>query len=226
LKARKFHATKINAISSGEFAMGKSNTKSHRRQEGQRTASGALSRSKAARQQRQAAQEMQRFEEAPQQVVWSARRRVLSEFSEPQDAAKWRARYMAPVTKAELKATGLEQAGSVLGRLQVVGDLSKEQMSAGEDYCQRYVDYAVLNGLPKLTAKTSSYSEVRGRINRPERLAAAMAAKDAHLKDQRRLATCSAGVKWAIKRACVLDEEAPLHLIREGLNALLHRPNH
>lgn len=159
-------------------------------------------------------QRRQAFEEGPQQVVLSARRRHHRGVRSI-DADK------RPVTKEQAKALRLTDRGSFLGNLMADGKLTAEQVEAGENYCQRYIAYAVLNGLPKITPQIAGYGAVRG-MSRVERLDAAMAAKAVYSADQSRLRHCSAGVRQAIKRACVLDEPAPVHLVREGLDALLY----
>ncbi|MEP2955541.1 MAG: hypothetical protein ABJN39_09390 [Sulfitobacter sp.] len=165
-----------------------------------RTENGRISRAKAVP-----------FEESPQQVVLQARRRALRG-PMPIDMA------MRPVGKDE--AVRLGKRGSVLGCMADDRHITAEMQAAGDDYCQRYMTYAALNGMPRPTPQGPAYGEVRGG-SRPERLRAAQAAKDEHFADQRVLTHCSAGVRWAIKRACVLDEAAPPHLVREGLMALM-----
>lgn len=203
--------------------MGKGDKRSARRKPGPRTPSGQLSRSKAALAERQEHSQRQAFEEGPQQVVLQARNRKRLPFSQPnteKDAQKWREKATRPVSKDETRQRRLMERGSVLGRLRASGAISEKMATAGEDYCQRYLTYSATNGIPLPTAKVASYGAVRGG-SRPDNIAAALAAKAAHYEDQRILRHCSAGASWAIKRACVLDEEAPLHLVVEGLRALV-----
>lgn len=165
-----------------------------------RTENGRISRAKP-----------QPFEEGPQQVVLQARRRALRGVM-PIDRAT------RPVGKDE--AVRLGKRGSVLGCMADDKHITAEMQAAGDDYCQRYMTYAGLNGMPRPTPQGPAYGEVRGG-SRPERIRAAIAAKAEHFADQRVLTHCSAGVRWAVKRACVLDEAAPPHLVREGLMALM-----
>ena len=189
-----------------------------KRKPGKRTATGQLSRSKAAKADRAATEQRTAFEDGPMQTVLKARRRHKATFREPHDPARYRRKDAAPVTRDEARA--LADQGSVLGRMKAAGHITPEEVAAGADYCQRYITYAALNGLPRPTPQGAAYGEVRG-ASRPERIRAAIAAKAAHDTDQRILRHCSAGVVWAIKRACVLDEAAPPHLVSEGLKALI-----
>lgn len=202
--------------------MGKGDRKAHNRKSGKRTASGRLSRAKDEVARRRAEDRREAFEQDARQTVYKARDRHRREFRQPApDAAeKWREKVTAPVQKPTVKKHRLDKRGSVLGRWLADGKLTEEQVAAGEDYCQRYVEYAALNGLPRVTPTGASYGAVRGG-SRPERLEAARRAKAAHAADQAKLRHCRAGVRWAIKRACVLDERAPLSMVREGLQALL-----
>ncbi len=184
-----------------------------------RTASGQPSRSAEAK----ADAVRVAFEEGPMQVALKARRRHAVTFKEPANAAsasKWRKRDARPVSKDEMTAEKLQHRGSVIGRLWADGRITDQQLAAGSDYCERYIRYAALHGLPAPTPQGISYGEVRGG-SRPDRLRAAMEAKRQHDADQNILRKCSAGVIWAIKRACVLDDAAPEHMICEGLQALV-----
>lgn len=200
-----------------------------------RTPSGQISRAK-----------VEPFEEGPQQTVLRARNRMRKPFVEPhcpddwekpvyeiseigsvskgslrkteKRAVKARADMLKPVTKAD--GERLKRRGSVLGCMVDDKIITAEMQTAGDDYCQRYITYASLNGLPRPTPQGPAYGAVRGGA-RPERIAAAVAAKSDHMADQKALTQCSSGVRWAIKRACVMDEAAPPHLVREGLIALM-----
>lgn len=166
-----------------------------------RTATGRISRAK-----------QEAFEDSPQQTVLQARRRAQKGMMPIDKATR-------PVGKDE--ATRLSKRGSVLQRMADDGSITPEMMAAGDDYCERYIAYASLNGMPRPTPQGPAYGAVRGGT-RPERIKAAIAAKAEHMADQRVLTThCAAGVRWAIKRACVMDEAAPVHLVREGLIALV-----
>lgn len=180
--------------------MGKSKRGRKPKQNVERTASGRISRAKPVA-----------FEDGPQQVVLQARRRALRGVMPIDKATR-------PVGKDE--AVRLGKRGSVLGCMADDKHITAEMQAAGDDYCQRYMAYAALNGMPRPTPQGPAYGEVRGG-SRPDRIKAAMAAKAEHFADQRVLTHCSAGVRWAIKRACVLDEAAPPHLVREGLIALM-----
>lgn len=165
-----------------------------------RTPSGQISRAAPAR-----------FEDAPQQTVLQARRRALRGVM-PIDKAT------SPVGKDE--AVRLSKLGSVLSRMVDAGTITAEMQAAGDDYCQRYITYASLNGMPRPTPQGPAYGAVRGST-RPDRINAAIAAKADHAVDQKALTQCTSGVLWAIKRVCVMDEAAPPHLVREGLVALM-----
>lgn len=201
--------------------MGKGSRKSPNRKTGRRTASGALSRSKAAKQERQEVEDVRSFAEAPQQVVWQARRRQQTAFQEPENSATWRSKQLAPVTKAEVQKHGLDLAGSILGRLVVQGELTKEEMAAGEDYCDRYLRYTALNGLPRPTPRMLRYSAVKGRANTADRIEAAVAVKKAHFRDRRALDQCGEAVRLAVEQASVHDQPAPIKALKIGLNALI-----
>lgn len=125
-----------------------------------------------------------------------------------------------PVTKQQMKNMKLLDRGSFLGRLHAEGEITDRELSAGQDYCQRYITYASLNGLPRPTAKGSNIG-VSGGGSRPDRLEAAIRSKAAHMDDMAILRGCSAGVIWAMKRGCITDDEAPVSLVREGLRALV-----
>ena len=200
-----------------------------------RTPSGQISRAKP-----------ERFEDGPQQTVLQARNRMCRPFVEPHDPADWskpvyelsevgavskgpetkaekaarkaRAKMLRPVSKDD--AARLGKRGSVLGCMADDKTITAEMQTVGDDYCQRYITYASLNGMPRPTPQGPAYGAVRGGT-RPERVRAAIAAKADHMADQRVLTQCSAGVRWAMKRACVMDEAAPPHLVREGLMALM-----
>lgn len=184
--------------------MGKGDTKAkpgRKRKAGvARTPSGRISRAAP-----------ERFEDAPQQVVLQARNRMMQGVMSIERATR-------PVSKAE--AERLSKRGSVLGRMVDDKAITTEMMAAGDDYCQRYIAYASLNGMPRPTPQGPSYGAVRGG-SRPDRIKAAIAAKADHMADQRALTHCSSGVSWAVKCACVMDESAPQHLVREGLMALM-----
>ena len=193
-----------------------------KRKPGKRTASGRLSRSKTAIAERKASDQKAAFEAGPMQTVLQARNRQLGKFSQPNpnSAAKWRAKATRPVSKEEVKERRLMQRGSVLGRMLADGLISEQMAAAGDDYCQRYISYAAMNGLPRPTPQAMAYGEVRGG-SRAENLRLAAISKAEHLQDQRILRQCRAGVMWAMKRSCVLDEPAPVQLVIEGLRALL-----
>ncbi|RVV99681.1 hypothetical protein EKE94_03085 [Mesobaculum littorinae] len=110
---------------------------------------------------------------------------------------------------------------SVIGWMWADGKITDGKHSAALDYCQRYAAYAALNGLPRPMPQGPSYGVVRGG-SRLERIRAAIAVKEEHMCDQHILLSCTAGVLWAIKRACVTDEAAALHQIREGLAAFVN----
>lgn len=195
--------------------MGRGSKKSSQRKEGRRTPSGRLSRSKSAKRASRDRAERQAFEDGPQQTVLQARRRQLR-------GVKCMEADRAPVSKDQAHKLRLRDRGSVLGIWMADGKLTRDQVRAGEDYCQRYGRYAQLCGLPKPTAKISSYSDARGGGSRPDRIEAARRAKAEHDHDRNILRHCSPhNVLWAMKRACVLDEVAPLDLVRAGLDALL-----
>lgn len=151
------------------------------------------------------------FEEGPHQTVLQARRRVLKGIM-PIDRAT------RPVSKDE--AVRLGKRGSVLACMVEDNHITPEMQAAGDDYCARYIAYAGTNGLPRPTPQGPAYGAVRGG-SRPERISAAIAAKKDHMVDQSALVHCTSGVRWAIRRACVMDEAAPPHLVREGLIALM-----
>ena len=165
-----------------------------------RTPSGQISRAKP-----------EAFEDSPQQTVLQARRRSLKGIMDIGKATR-------PVSKDE--AVRLGKRGSVLGCMADEQIITAEMLAAGDDYCQRYTKYASLNGLPRPTPQGPAYGAVRGGT-RAENTRAANVAKADHMADQRALTHCSAGVRWAIRRACVMDEAAPPHLVREGLIALI-----
>ena len=203
--------------------MGKGDKRAHNRKSGKRTASGRLSRSTAAVSERQEEERKQEFSQDARQTVYQARYRHRLKFRQPEEqkaADTWRKKVTSPVEKQQVKQHKLDRRGSVLGKWLADGKLTEEQVSAGEDYCQRYVRYAALNGLPRATPAGASYGDVRGG-SRALRIEAAQKAKAAHAVDQAKLRHCRAGVRWAIKRACVLDEAAPLSMVKEGLDALL-----
>lgn len=226
--------------------MGKGDKSHKRKKAGAREPNGRPSRRKEDVAQRRQDVERAAFEEGPMQTVLKARRRHSRPFVEPakrssaelhiavdeatgrvhapdfdEPAAKaYRDRDARPVTKAEMEMRKLQHRGSVLGNLWADGKITDAQRAAGMDYCQRYITYAALNGLPRATPQGPSYGAPRGGT-RPERLRAAAAAKAEHMRDQHILRRCTSGVLWAIKRACVTDEAAPLHLILEGLQALV-----
>ncbi|WP_386681858.1 hypothetical protein [Loktanella sp. R86503] len=183
------------------------------RKAGKRTKSGQLSRAK---------DEVDRrtFEESDTQTVLKARRRHRREFTQPADAEAWRKKDAAPVTKAQATLHKLDARGSILGILWAEGKITAQEREAGQDYCQRYIKYASTNGLPRPTVQGCAYGEVRGN-SRPDNIRAAIAAKEAHRVDQNILRKCSSGVIPAIMRACVREEKAPLHQIKEGLQALV-----
>ena len=180
-----------------------------------RTATGQPSRSAASK----ANDATIRFEEGPTQTVLQARRKMRKEFSEPDDAQKWRKSVAKPVTKDEVRNHKLDARGSILGSMWADGKITADERRAGEDYCERYTTYASLAGLPRPTPQGPAYGEVRGG-NRPERIGATIAARKAHDADQHILRHCGSGVMVAIKRACVRDEAAPIHQVKEGLSAL------
>lgn len=196
--------------------MGKGSKRAHNRKDGKRTASGRLSRSA------EATKEAERvaFEQGPTQTVLQARRRHRRPFTEPSDPDNWRERNAKPVSKAQAKELHLDRLGSVLGRLYDRGEITLEQMLAGDAYGQRYQLYASLNGIPRPTPQGPRYGEVLGS-SRADRIKAAIAAKQDHNRDLLILKHCPAGTAWAIHRACVTDEAAPPHLIRAGLAALI-----
>ena len=225
--------------------MAKGSKKAGNRKAGKRTASGQLSRSKEAVAERAAIAHRETFEEGPMQTVLKARRRHSKEFREPHKPSEWEQpvsiicketgtvtpplyatamhrqiwkRERRPVTKEE--AAKLVDLGSILGKMKAAGHITAREAAAGSDYCQRYITYAATHGLPRPTPQGPAYGEVRG-ASRPERIKAAIAARSAHEADQRILRHCSAGVTWAIKRACVLEDAAPRHLVKEGLAALV-----
>jgi hypothetical protein len=177
-----------------------------KRKEGARTASGKLSRSKEATERRA-------YEDSPIQTVMQARRRALNGVNSIEADRR-------PVTKEQTAALGLNHRGSVLGRWKCDGLLDAAQQQAGEDYCQRYRAYSGAMGLPKPTAQIGAYGAVSGG-GRPEDIERTQRAKLQHGIDQRILTQCSAGVMWAMKRACVCDEPAAVHLVSEGLRALV-----
>jgi hypothetical protein len=192
------------------------------RKNGKRTASGQLSRSAEARAEARQAAERVSFEQGPMQTVLQARRRhrraiTVAIESNPQP---WRKADATPVSKEQMVRQKLRERGSIIGVMWAEGKLTAQELAAGNDYCQRYLSYASLNGLPRPTPQAPSYGEVRGG-SRPERIRAAIAAKAAHVEDQRILRHCSAGVVPAIMRACVRDEAAPTHQVKEGLAALV-----
>ena len=160
------------------------------------------------------------FEEGPTQTVLQSRRRHRRVFKQPKDD-KWAEKDRSPVTKDQVKAMKLNERGSILGVMFAQGYITAQERTAGEDYCDRYGTYAQLSGLPKPTAKGASWGGAGGRSNRQENISATIAAKAAHMADQRVLTQCSAGVTWAMKRACVRDEPATPHLVKEGLAALV-----
>ncbi|MGI3168409.1 hypothetical protein ACRARG_04605 [Pseudooceanicola sp. C21-150M6] len=192
----------------------------HNRKQGKRTSSGQLSRSATALAENQDREQRTQFEEGPTQTVLKARRMHRTPFKEPKRPEKWREKHDKPVSKQEVREKRLDAVGSVLGRLWADKHITDQQLAAGQDYCERYLRYSSLNGLPRVTPKIANYGEVTGG-SRPDRIKAAIAAKAAHDADQRILRKCSAGTLWAMKRACVADEAAPIHLIREGLQALV-----
>ena len=203
--------------------MGKGDRKAHNRKKGKRTASGQLSRAKGAVAERHEEERREEFSQDARQTVYQARYRHRLEFRQPEkpkEAEAWRNKVTSSVDKQKVKQHKLDSRGSVLGRWLAEGKLTEEQVSAGEDYCHRYVRYAALNGLPRATPAGASYGDVRGG-SRALRIEAAQKAKAAHAADQAKLRHCRAGVRWAIKRACVLDEAAPLSMVKEGLDALL-----
>jgi hypothetical protein len=177
----------------------------------------------------------QAFEEGPQQVVLRARRRArkpvpvlecagrqptVQEITDhKQKTEAYRQADQKPVTKDQAKSQKLSERGSVLGNWLADGLLTREQVQIGEDYCARFMAYTSLNGLPRATAGISGYGDIRGGTQ-PDRIKAAVAAKAAHMADQARLRHCTAGVRAAMRRACVTDDPAPLHLVREGIDAL------
>lgn len=175
------------------------------------------------------------FEEGPQQTVLQARRRTNEPFSQPVDTwslderevlksdeacKKWRERMTAPVSKGEASRKGLLERGTVLWSLCADGEITREQAAAGDNFAARYVRYASLNGLPKITPSGSSYGDVRGG-SRPERLEAARLAKADHMIDRRIIMSCSAGAWWAMVRTCVENEPAPIYLLKLALSALV-----
>lgn len=177
-----------------------------KRKTGKREPNGRLSR-------RKADVEAARFEDDARQTVWQARRRHLRGVKDIEGDK-------APVSKDQAKALRLSDRGSILGNWMADGKLTPEQVRAGEDFCARYLDFAHLNGLPTPTAKIGNYGAVRGG-SRPERLEAARRAKAAHHADKAILKRCRAGVYWAMRRACVCDELAPIEWVREGCRALI-----
>lgn len=195
------------------------------RKRGKRTPSGQLSRAKAAVQERQQEERREAFEEGPTQTVLRARNRQAKPFHQPdtpEGCEKWRRKALKPVSRAEVAEKKLGDCGSVLGRLRVKGVITEQEQQAGEDFCARYLAYATLNGLPRLTAKIASYGSVGGRSGAMD-IEAAIRAKAAHMADERLLNHCSAGVRWAIFRACVEEKPATPHLVKEGLRALAER---
>lgn len=171
-----------------------------RKQDVARTPSGRISRAKGVN-----------FEDAPQQVVWQARRRQQHG--------------PMPITKATTsvgpeEAKRLSQRGSVLARMLADGLISKDQLAAGEDYCQRYMRYAALVGLPRHTPQGSSWGEING-LSSPDRTDEAMIAKREHAVDCAALTQCSAGVSLMVQRVCVSDEDGAPNLLKEGLDALI-----
>ncbi|WP_422073914.1 hypothetical protein [Tranquillimonas rosea] len=201
--------------------MGKGDKNHRNRKAGPREPSGKLSRKPDHVEQRRSEAAAKAFEESEMQTALMARRRHRREFREPVDPKSWREKDAKPVSKQQMKNQQLDKRGSVLGSMWADGDITEEQHAAGLDYCERYISYSALNGLPRPTAQAASYGAVRGG-SRPDRLKAAMAAKADHAEDQRILRQCSAGVTWAIKRACVTDEQAPVKQVREGLQALVN----
>ena len=198
--------------------LGKGDRKWKPSKAGKRTPSGQLSRAKDAVEDRRNESARVSFEEGPTQTVLRARRRQ-------RNGVKTIAKDKTPVTKAQAQDMRLFERGSILGNWLADGKLTREQVQAGEDYCARYITFASLNGLPRPTAKIANYSDSQGgQPTRPERLQAAIAAKSAHMEDQRLLRHCSPhNVAWAIRRACVTDEAAPLDLVKVGLAALMAR---
>ena len=101
------------------------------------------------------------------------------------------------------------------------GRLTDQERAAGLDYCQRYLEYARTNGLPNPNPKCASIDAIGGKSTRAENIKRAVSAKSQHMTDQNILRHCVSGVMWAVKRACVRDEAAPSHLVKEGLAALV-----
>jgi hypothetical protein len=198
--------------------MGRGDRKWKPRKSGKREPNGRLSRVAADVADRRDESARRSFEDGPTQTVLRARRR---QHKGVQSVGKDK----APVTKAQAHDMRLMDRGSVLGNWLADEKLTGDQVQVGEDYCRRYLAYASLNGLPLPTAKIASYSDSQGgKGTRPERIEAAIAAKAAHMEDQRILRHCSPhNIIWAIGRACVRDEMAPLDLVRIGLTALTNR---
>lgn len=186
-----------------------------KRKRGKRTATGQLSRSKSAVTQRRQDAARERFEDGPTQVVLQARRRHKRGVRSIEADRK-------PVSKEQAKNMRLYDRGTILGNWLAEGKLTLEQVAVAGDYAARYEAYRRLNGLPSPTAKTASYSDApRGAEDKRDRVRAAMMAKAAHDADQAKLRHCTAGTRQAMRRACITEDPAPLHLVVEGINSLM-----
>ena len=127
-----------------------------------------------------------------------------------------------PVSKDEAAKRRLMDRGSVLGRLWADGVITAQELAAGNDYCDRFLAYSRLTGLPSPTISSVPLGDARGRGLAPDRPAAAERAREAHYQDQHLLrATGELGVLWSMERACIRDEEAPARLVKLGLAALV-----
>jgi hypothetical protein len=202
--------------------MGQAMTKkrAHNRKSGPREPNGRPSRRKGDTARRHEEAERLAFEDGPMQTVLRARRRHKAAFREPTDPDKYQRRDARPVSKQEMREQKLDARGSYLGTLWADGKITDQELAAGQDYCHRYREYAALNGLPAPTPKVGSYGEIRGG-SRPDRIARARAARAQHETDQAILRSCAAGTRWAMRRACILDEPAPLRLVKTGLAELV-----
>lgn len=178
-----------------------------KRKAGKREPNGRLSRAEV--------------KEDPRDVVIQARRRRLmaSRLDMGCDSEKWRIDATAPVTKEERAIFRL--CGDRLFDLEMRGELHPDQVSAGHDFAARYLRYAVTNGIPRRTAKISTYGAIKGLIADADDETAERA-KMAHFEDCRVIRLESyPGALDHVFRACVEDARASIYLLRSGLDALI-----
>ena len=165
------------------------------------------------------------MEDDVRDVVYQARRRRIIALRADRaglalDGAK--AAMTGPVTKEERKALAL--SGDRLYEMQLLGQLTDEQVGAGHDFAARYLRWAMAEGLPRRTAKIVSLTGLAagsgaGLEVDPERV---MGLRERHERDVAVVKReAFAGAIQHLFAAAVEDRPASVYLLRSALDALI-----